>query len=250
MRYASVHNTHFWVFSLSLGNDIWIMPQSIEDKIKHKVLEINSIADFLPTSVVIHRFLGDRTQIEYMSQRGLKELNLDLDQLKKMGSEYFKLFLNEHDAQDYIPKMLDMVARNDENEVFTFFQQARSSASGDWVWYLSSIKILMRDDEGKPLLLIITASPIDPTHHLTHKVSRLLVENNFLRENSIKFSSLTEREKEILKHIALGKSNKEIADEQSISVNTVETHRKNIKSKLDLKSTYELTQYASAFNLI
>jgi len=143
-----------------------------------------------------------------------------------------------------------MVARNDENEAFTFFQQARSSISGDWVWYLSSIKILMRDDEGKPLLLIITASPIDPTHHLTHKVSRLLVENNFLRENSIKFSSLTEREKEILKHIALGKSNKEIADEQSISVNTVETHRKNIKSKLDLKSTYELTQYASAFNLI
>lgn len=55
---------------------------------------------------------------------------------------------------------------------------------------------------------------------------------------------------DILSFIALGTSNREIAERLFISVNTVETHRKKIKAKLDIVSPYELLQYANAFNLI
>lgn len=55
---------------------------------------------------------------------------------------------------------------------------------------------------------------------------------------------LSEREIEVLRHVALGLANKEIADRLFISTNTVITHRKNITEKLGIKTIPGLTVYA------
>ncbi|MCF8368487.1 MAG: response regulator transcription factor [Bacteroidales bacterium] len=57
-------------------------------------------------------------------------------------------------------------------------------------------------------------------------------------------SELTSREKDVLKLVALGYSNKEIADQLFISSHTVISHRKNITEKLGIKSISGLTVYA------
>lgn len=62
--------------------------------------------------------------------------------------------------------------------------------------------------------------------------------------------TISSREKNILKHIALGLTNKEIADQLFISIHTVVTHRKNITQKLGIKSVSGLTVYAILHNLI
>jgi RNA polymerase sigma factor (sigma-70 family) len=56
--------------------------------------------------------------------------------------------------------------------------------------------------------------------------------------------SLTVRQREILKLIAEGKSNKEIGDLLCISVRTVERHRANMMEKLNVRKTAELVLYA------
>ena len=56
--------------------------------------------------------------------------------------------------------------------------------------------------------------------------------------------ALTGREQTVLLQLAQGKSNREVALSLSISVRTVETHRKNIKAKLGISSTAGLTRYA------
>jgi DNA-binding NarL/FixJ family response regulator len=53
---------------------------------------------------------------------------------------------------------------------------------------------------------------------------------------------LTTREKEVLKLIAAGKSNKEIAELIHISARTVEHHRANIMNKLNMRKTAELVK--------
>jgi DNA-binding NarL/FixJ family response regulator len=63
-------------------------------------------------------------------------------------------------------------------------------------------------------------------------------------DDSQHVESLTVREREILKLIAEGKSNKEIGDLLFISVRTVERHRANMMSKLNIRKTAELVQYA------
>jgi len=55
---------------------------------------------------------------------------------------------------------------------------------------------------------------------------------------------LSERELEVLRLIALGHTNAEIADQLFLSVRTVETHRSHIQQKLRLGSRSELVRYA------
>ena len=57
-------------------------------------------------------------------------------------------------------------------------------------------------------------------------------------------TQLSAREREVLKELAGGKTNKEIADTLCISINTVITHRKNISSKLGIHGVSGLSLYA------
>ena len=61
---------------------------------------------------------------------------------------------------------------------------------------------------------------------------------------------LTAREQMILSHIATGQSNKAIAHTLDISVRTVEAHRRNIKSKLNIDNLAELVRYAIEQGLV
>lgn len=64
------------------------------------------------------------------------------------------------------------------------------------------------------------------------------------------YNALTERETDVLRLVAYGYSNKDIADKLFISIHTVISHRKNITEKLSIKSISGLTVYAMLNNLI
>ena len=63
-------------------------------------------------------------------------------------------------------------------------------------------------------------------------------------------SDLTNREREVLTHIAEGLCNKEIACRLNIGTRTVETHRERLMRKLDIHSIAGLTRFAVAKGLI
>jgi two-component system response regulator NreC len=62
--------------------------------------------------------------------------------------------------------------------------------------------------------------------------------------------SLTPREKEVLRLVAEGYSNKEIAEKLVISLSTVHSHRSKVMRKLGLSTCFELVQYARQRGLI
>jgi DNA-binding CsgD family transcriptional regulator len=80
-------------------------------------------------------------------------------------------------------------------------------------------------------------------------VSKIIEDNIFIKKNYEKFSSLTEREKEIISFLSEGFSNSETAEKLNISEDTVKQHRKNIKKKINLNSLPELIRFAQAFEL-
>jgi DNA-binding NarL/FixJ family response regulator len=71
-----------------------------------------------------------------------------------------------------------------------------------------------------------------------------LLAQDYRRKADTTEARLSEREREVLRHIAEGVSTKEIAGLLSVSVKTVETHRQKIMEKLNLHSVAELTKYA------
>jgi DNA-binding NarL/FixJ family response regulator len=57
-------------------------------------------------------------------------------------------------------------------------------------------------------------------------------------------SELSPREREVLQLLAEGMTSKEIAGKLDLAVSTIETHRKQIMAKLELRSVAELTKFA------
>ena len=60
----------------------------------------------------------------------------------------------------------------------------------------------------------------------------------------------SKREREILELIALGQSSKEIGAKLFIAERTVETHRKNMIKKINVKNTAELITYAMSLGIV
>ena len=86
-------------------------------------------------------------------------------------------------------------------------------------------------------------------------IARYLL-NDYLRrvksghEDRVHYDGLTDREREVLRLVANGHSNREIAEMLVISVNTAEAHRGHIMQKLNLHTRAELVRYAIKSGLI
>ncbi|WP_042350475.1 response regulator transcription factor [Bacillus massiliigorillae] len=84
--------------------------------------------------------------------------------------------------------------------------------------------------------------------YIQPKMATLLVREVFKNNEDLDehdpFKVLSQRELEILTHVAKGYGNKEIAEKLFISVKTVEAHKSKIMEKLHLKSRPEIVEYA------
>lgn len=215
---------------------------------KQRLANIRLFADDLPAALIIHCL--DDLSIVFMNQTGLDTIGTTLEELQSMSQEqYYIRFFNEEDSNDYVPKIIQIV-KSTTNDHVSYFQQVRVPLNKEWQLYVSNTKVFCRDGEGKPTHLITVAGMLDPIHHITSKVNRVMDEINFLRNNNDSFLKLTKREKEVLKHTALGKNSGEIAELLCISSTTADTHRRNIRGKLNLKNNYEAVKFAQAYNLI
>ncbi len=222
--------------------------KSLNKVIAEKVAAIAAVADQIPGIVVIHDIRG--LVVRYMSPMGLRILGVDMEALTAMGPDYHVRFFNPEDSKEYAPQIFDFIERNIPGDIISFFQQVRPSIAHPWSWYVCNMKILLRDREGMPILLISFVSPADPKQCETAQVKRLLEEKAFIKNNMAKFNQLTGKEKETLRLLALGETGEAVAKTLRISASIVDTHNKNIRKKLQTNSFAVLCQYAELFGLI
>jgi two-component system response regulator NreC len=139
--------------------------------------------------------------------------------IKSKFPEIAIVALTIHEDEEYFFKMLEAGAsgyvpkRAAPEELVTAI---RAAASGEVYLYPSLAKLLVKDF-------------LSQEHAVEHKPA---------------LDGLTEREQEVLTHLADGATNDEIARSLVISPKTVERHRENIMRKLNLHSRAELVRYA------
>lgn len=82
--------------------------------------------------------------------------------------------------------------------------------------------------------------------YLSDKITEVIIQDYLEKEEEIpnNDSKLSERESEILKLFAEGKTSREISELLFVSVKTVGTHKQHILEKLELKTTTDLVKYA------
>jgi DNA-binding NarL/FixJ family response regulator len=112
---------------------------------------------------------------------------------------------------------------------------------------------LLKDSTHSELLMAVK-KVLSGTHYISPEISEKVIEGYIEGKKSLKsrtsWETLTQREREILKLIAEGYRNKEIAEDLCISVKTVEKHRANLMEKLDLHSIQALTTFAIERGLV
>lgn len=93
---------------------------------------------------------------------------------------------------------------------------------------------------------VVTSSAFYLPPHLSDQKKN----NELYRDEFVDKMRLTPREVEIIKLIAQGKSAKEIAAQLFLSLHTVDTHRKNILTKLNMKNIADLVRFAFENHLL
>ena len=92
-------------------------------------------------------------------------------------------------------------------------------------------------------LRVVASGNVYIDQEMTERIAEGYVRDQFLR-GEVRQRELTSREEQILRLIAQGYANKEIAKQLDISVKTVESHKTNVMEKLELKSRTEIVRYA------
>jgi DNA-binding NarL/FixJ family response regulator len=145
------------------------------------------------------------------------------------------------DLSRRLPDLRVLILSMHDNEQY-FFEALRAGASG----YV--LKSAADRDLVEACRAVMRGEPfIYPP--AVRGIVRDLLERG-LEQGETDVSLLTPRESEVVKLIAEGRTNREIAAELTISEKTVERHRANILGKLGMRDRVELTRYAIRRGLI
>jgi DNA-binding NarL/FixJ family response regulator len=104
-------------------------------------------------------------------------------------------------------------------------------------------------DAGEKLIEALTALSRNQTY-FSASVSETLLEVYLNSEQAQEHEQLTPRERQIVKLVAEGNSNKAIAALLKVSIKTVETHRSAAMRKIGAKSSADLALYAARNELV
>jgi two-component system response regulator NreC len=160
-----------------------------------------------PDVILMDIGLPDKTGIEATREIKKKYPDMKIVALTIHEDEEYFFQMLDAGASGYVPK------RAAPEELLTAI---RAAAAGEVYLYPSMAKLLVRD-------FLNAERPAEEKPDL---------------------GGLTDREHEVLTHLAEGASNDEIATALVISPKTVERHRENIMRKLNLHSRSELVRYA------
>jgi DNA-binding NarL/FixJ family response regulator len=144
-----------------------------------------------------------------------------LKDIRSMGLKVPVLILSMHPEEQYAVRVL------------------KSGASG----YLNK-------DSAPELLIEAIETILSGKKFISSSVSQQLAADAFTNTTTIKHELLSDREMQVLISIASGKSTGEIAEELSLSVNTISTYRARVLEKLELNSNAAITRYALENHLV
>jgi len=199
----------------------------------------------------ISALLMNEANIEVVGQARSKEELFQIIEKFEVNIIFLDIFLPQPTGIEILKSIINdfktikvmMLSGNDEEDLISNAFQSGASA------YLSK-------NIDKEELIIAINLVNEGEQYISRSLEKRLTKNfiyysqygdKFSRH---KLSGLTQRELEIIKLISDGLSHKEIANSLDVSIRTVESHKNNILSKLELKNTIELVKFAIKNKLI
>jgi DNA-binding NarL/FixJ family response regulator len=109
---------------------------------------------------------------------------------------------------------------------------------------------LLKNAEKQELIHALETIQNGATYFCKEVAEKNKENNSKIKSETLQITELSDREREILILIAQEFTGSEIAENTFISLNTVNTHRRNLLSKLNVKNTAGLVKYAIEYGLL
>lgn len=173
-------------------------------------------------------------------------LGWDMAEAVKSGRSFFEELLVSEEQS-----LLDDAVRvlSDANQPVMQSICRMNNRFGEVLRFNARISVFERYANGAPKLLLCVALDITQQTETENELKALL-RTMSTPEDDARVRSITRRELEVLQLIAQQFSTKQIADSLHISIPTVETHRRNLLRKINVKNTAGLMRFAVEQRLI
>ena len=214
---------------------------AIDKLLTQGTLSLEEIGNLIPTLFYVSH--GDLT-IDYINQAGCDWVGLTVEQIRSMGNSFLEEYFHPDTISSTFPRLRNLYQQQEPNPMYCDFQRILDKRCGKYKSFFTVTKFC----EEKNVILSL-AQPMGAIGPIARKLSRILEEEAFMREHSHRYERLTDREREVIRLLGKGYTNPQIADRLFISRKTVEQHRKNINSKLDIKTFVDVIKYVQAFDL-
>ncbi len=167
------------------------------------------------------------------------------EEVKALGSDFIANHIHPSDIPRIVTGLqrLQQESKTNSDAYFCFLQRAKGIRK---TYSLLLTTTVYMKDTGHFLSVSTDALKLDT---LFSKLSGLNDDITYTQQHLREYFSLSLREKEVIAHVAMGLTNKVIAERLLISEETVKQHKKNIRSKTGLGSLAEWERFANAFDI-
>jgi DNA-binding CsgD family transcriptional regulator len=176
----------------------------------------------------------------WVNQTALDFMEYPVEEMDRLGAEFFIRTMHPEDMAIIGNGIAKLESGRDNLYAGIYRLKPKYQ---DYKWVIGAIKVLEKKN-GKPWRFINVTLNIDTMKDTQEQIIALTKENLQLK-NQLKLKTLTKREKQIIKHIATGRTDKEIAQALFISPATAKTHRNNILRKLKLNNAASIVHFAT-----
>ncbi len=216
-------------------------------KIRHRIIEAINYSETNEISLLLIRFFDDYTA----------EVKRHMDHENDTIFRYVENLIegkidDEFSIDDFSGNHSHTVTKlNELKDIFIYHYNQKDSMRLSAALYdiINCEKDMMSHFEVEKKLFVPAVEKLEDKvrSSIASKDEIQKVDNSGMKDAEF---ALGDREKDIIRCVAQGKSNKEIADELFISVHTVATHRRNIASKLGIHSAAGLTIFAILHKIV
>jgi len=206
--------------------------------------DLINLSERLPLG--IHKNDAETLSVLDCNQYVLDCTGYSKEELCQMREAYFKKHMHPY-FRDVVARQILKQVQDNPDIIMGFIQHLHLYGDESEFKPLITFTNLSNKDSSSVLCINVLPSVFS---NLPQIIERILEMDEFKLKHFKRFQQLTKREKEILTLLAEGLNNPQIAGQLFISRQTVETHRKHINRKLDIKHLRDIMNYALAFDLV
>ncbi|RNI30573.1 LuxR C-terminal-related transcriptional regulator [Rufibacter latericius] len=193
-------------------------------------------------------YISDLEQgVVWCNKTNEETLGYSLEEIRKMGGlEYMQKIVHPEDLN--IPENSISHYQEFTGAEFGGVFRAKHKERQEYKWFIGWAKAFSHHEEGKVKEILCVDVDMSPRMN-TEKQLIAALQENLKHKNELLFKSLSKREIEILNLVCKGLSSKAIADQLFLSIHTVNTHRRNIQSRLGTANVADLVVLAKEAGL-